>query len=296
MIKKILQSPFSVKEISFNDFIDIIEKSKIIFEKEPYVLKLNASSPQEKILIIGDIHGNLPSLVKIKEKIDKIKPEIVLFLGDIVDRGLYQLECLCFILCLKITEPERYFLLKGNHETIEINRYYGFLDVLLNQFGDTKYMKYLLELYNSLSLCSIINKKIFCVHGGIPEDIEIIKKLKKLDKKPNLMSDPEISNEVFQMIWNDPIEHEAAPYFVDNFRGEGIKRYGYKAFEEFMVHYGFKSLIRSHEIFPPQGYQYFFNGRLLTIFSSNNYRGQFAPNPATIALIEDSNVELIIIQ
>jgi len=296
MIKKILQSPFSVKEISFSDFIDIIKKSKIIFEKEPYVLKLNASSPQEKILIIGDIHGNLHSLVKIKEKIDKIKPEMVLFLGDIVDRGLYQLECLCFILCLKITEPERYFLLKGNHETIEINRYYGFLDVLLNQFGDTKYMKYLLELYNSLSLCSIINKKIFCVHGGIPEDIEIINKLKKLDKKPNLMSEPEISNEVFQMIWNDPIEHEASPYFVDNFRGEGIKRYGYKAFEEFMVHYGFKSLIRSHEIFPPQGYQYFFNGRLLTIFSSNNYRGQFAPNPATIALIEDTNVKLLILQ
>ncbi len=296
MIKKILQSPFSAKKISFNDFIDIIEKSKIIFEKEPYVLKLNASSPQEKILIIGDIHGNLPSLIKIKEKIDEIKPEMILFLGDIVDRGPYQLECLCFILCLKITEPERYFLLKGNHETIEVNRYYGFLDVLMNKFGDTERIKYLLELYNSLSICAIINKKIFCVHGGIPEDIEIINKLKKLDKKPNLMSDPEISNEVFQMIWNDPIELEAFPYFVDNFRGEGIKQYGYKAFEEFMEHYGFKSLIRSHEIFPPQGYQYFFNGRLLTIFSSNNYRGQFSPNQATMALIEGTSVKLLIIQ
>lgn len=296
MIKKILQSPFSAKKISFNDFIDIIEKSKIIFEKEPYVLKLNASSPQEKILIIGDIHGNLPSLIKIKEKIDEIKPEMILFLGDIVDRGPYQLECLCFILCLKITEPERYFLLKGNHETIEVNRYYGFLDVLMNKFGDTERIKYLLELYNSLSICAIINKKIFCVHGGIPEDIEIINKLKKLDKKPNLMSDPEISNEVFQMIWNDPIELEAFPYFVDNFRGEGIKQYGYKAFEEFMEHYDFKSLIRSHEIFPPQGYQYFFNGRLLTIFSSNNYRGQFSPNQATMALIEGTSVKLLIIQ
>jgi len=295
MLDKILQSPFIVKDISFEEFSEIIEQSKILLEKEPNVLELNASSPHEKILIIGDIHGNLPALIKIKEKIDDLKPELILFLGDIVDRGPYQLECLCYIISLKISEPKRYYILKGNHETIEINKYYGFLEVFLNKFGSVERINHLLELYNSLPICAIVDKKIFCVHGGIPQNIDFINILKKIDKIKNIEKNPEVSKGVFQMIWNDPIDNIQIPYFTNSFRGEGIKKYGYKAFEDFMEHYDFKFLIRSHEVFP-QGYQYFFNGRLLTIFSSNNYRGSFMPNPATLALIENTEVKLLIIE
>lgn len=295
MLNKILQSPFIAKDISFEEFSEIIERSKILLEKEPNVLELNVSSRDEKILIIGDIHGNLPALIKIKEKIDDLKPEMILFLGDIVDRGPYQLECLCYILSLKISEPKRYYILKGNHETIEINQYYGFLEVFLNKFGSVERINHLLELYNSLPICAIINKKIFCVHGGIPQNIDFIHILKKIDKIKNIKKNPEVSKGVFQMIWNDPIDNRQIPYFTNSFRGEGIKKYGYKAFEDFMERYDFKFLIRSHEVFP-QGYQYFFNGRLLTIFSSNNYRGSFMPNPATLALIENTEVKLLIIE
>ncbi len=295
MLNKILQSPFIAKDISFEEFSEIIERSKILLDKEPNVLELNASSPNEKILIIGDIHGNLPALIKIKKKIDDIKPELILFLGDIVDRGLYQLECLCYILSLKISEPTRYYILKGNHETFEMNQYYGFLEVFLNKFGNVERINYLLELYDSLPICAIINKKIFCVHGGIPQNIELINILKKIDKIKNIKKNPEVSKGVFQMIWNDPIDNKQIPYFTNSFRGEGIKKYGNKAFEEFMEHYGFKFLIRSHEIFP-LGYKYFFNDKLLTIFSSNNYSGTFMPNPATLALIENTEVKLLIIE
>ena len=48
----------------------------------------------DEVYVIGDIHGNLDTLMKLVEIIDNNDPQFVLFLGDIVDRGPKQLECL----------------------------------------------------------------------------------------------------------------------------------------------------------------------------------------------------------
>ncbi len=295
ILDTIIKSPEKARDISLEEFLYIVEKSKEIFENEPYVLEINASLPNNKIVVIGDIHGNLESLLLIKKKIDELNAEKVLFLGDIVDRGPHQFECLCYVLSLKILEPERYFLIKGNHETLEMNQYYGFFEVLLSKFGEIDRFKPLLDLYETLSICAIVNKKVFCVHGGIPQDIEIIDKLRNIDKTTRIRDNKDVSFGVFQMIWNDPIQKRIIPHFTDNFRGEGIKRFGYKAFSDFINKYNFEFLIRSHEIYPPEGYRYYFNNRLLTIFSSKDYRGPFSPNPANIAVVEGTDVQLVII-
>ena len=48
-------------------------------------------------------------------------------------------------------------------------------------------------------------------------------------------------------------------------------------------------LIRAHECFP-EGYKWFFKKRLLSIFSSANYRGSYFPNPASYAIIKENQV------
>ncbi|CAJ0570772.1 unnamed protein product, partial [Mesorhabditis spiculigera] len=45
----------------------------------------------------------------------------IIFLGDIVDRGDRQLECLILIMAYKTLFPEQVFILRGNHEEGEIN-------------------------------------------------------------------------------------------------------------------------------------------------------------------------------
>lgn len=295
IVEDILHSPEKAGNICLEDFLSIISKSKKIFAKEPFVLELNASKPAEKIAVIGDIHGNLESLQLVLREIESLEAEKILFLGDIVDRGPGQLECLCYVLSLKISNPDRYYILKGNHETLEMNQYYGFFDVFQERFEKIDDFRYLVELYECLPVCAIVNKKIFCVHGGIPQDIEIINKLKKFDKERKIVEDKDVLCGIFQMIWNDPIQKRVVPHFCDNFRGEGIKRFGHQAFRDFMNHYGFEYLIRSHEIYPPDGYRYYFNNRLLTIFSCKDYRGAITPNPANFAVITDINVELVLI-
>jgi diadenosine tetraphosphatase ApaH/serine/threonine PP2A family protein phosphatase len=292
MIKKstfedLIENPEKISDLPFEDIKNIINRAKRLFRDEEFLIELTADKDKD-IFVIGDIHGNLDSLLKIYELVNEKGPEYVIFLGDIVDRGGDQLECLIFVLSLKILYPQQYFLLKGNHETLEMNKSYGFYNEFMMKFSEKSQFDEVNSLYESLPICAIINDSILCLHGGIPEDFNILNELKELDtKKLDGTIPASLQFAMYQMMWNDP--KEGLTGFMDNFRGPGIKYYGYEAFEEFMDKNGLKYCIRAHEVFP-QGYKWFFNNRLLSIFSSENYRGDYNPNPATYALIRDNMV------
>jgi len=286
-LKSLIKKPKKISNLEYNDVTDIISQAQEIFEKEDLLIKLNAEKDEE-IFVLGDIHGNLESLMDLIDIINKQDPKYVIFLGDIVDRGQFQLECFIIVLSLKILYPNKYFLLKGNHETLEMNKYYGFYDVYMMEFNQYSQFDEIISLYNRLPICIIVNDSILCLHGGIPENYEILDELKNLDKKKLDETIPEaVEHAIFQIMWNDP--KEGLTRFMDNFRGPGIKYYGYEVFNEFMEKYDLKYCIRAHEVFP-EGYRWFFDHKLLSIFSSENYRGEYNPNPASYAVIRNTTV------
>ncbi len=134
-------------------------------------------------------------------------------------------------------------------------------------------------------MCATINKKILCLHGGIPEDINILKRLK--NKKLYVVNDIENDDALFQILWNDP--KETITGFTDSYRGPGLKFFGEDAFNDFINKNNLTHIIRAHECFP-EGYRWFFNKRLLSIFSAANYRGEASPNPASYAIIRGNKV------
>jgi len=213
----------------------------------------------------------------------------------VIHDNVVGIECLIFILALKILEPSKFFILRGNHETLEMNQAYGFLYEYSQKFEDFDRYNEILEVYNVLPICAIINNEVLCLHGGIPEDLDIIEKLKGLKAKDldeGLLKSLGLG--VFQIMWNDPKSNLRG--FMDSYRGMGIKFFGKDVFEEFLVKNNLKYLIRAHECFP-EGYVWFFDKKLLSIFSSANYRGNSFPNPASYAIIRDKklipiNIEL----
>ena len=286
-LNKIIKNPYLIAKLNFNQLILVFSEAVKLFREENIILELTKENLRDTVIVIGDLHGDLISLMRLIELIKLENPKYVIFLGDIVDRGLYQIESLILVLVLKIKESNKYYLLRGNHETLKVNRHYGFFQDFLNRFKDPKKFNHITEIYNALPYCALVNESILCLHGGIPEDINAINGLRGIKTSEINLNYETIAKNLLQIMWNDPKPNLKG--FTESFRGREIKFFGEDVFINFMRGNKLDYLIRGHEWFP-EGYKWFFNEQLLSIFSSANYRGTLTPIPASYAIIRNKTV------
>ena len=109
-LNSLLKEPQKLSNLDFEDISEIITEATNIYKNESLLLEFNLKNGSEDIYVIGDIHGNFDTLLKLVELIKETNPKLVIFLGDIVDRGPKQLECLLFVLILKILNSQKYYL------------------------------------------------------------------------------------------------------------------------------------------------------------------------------------------
>lgn len=161
---------------------------------DPYVEKIVLNS-DSIIAFHGDIHGDVHSLLDFLSNLEQRKFlkgfEIIhsnfylVFLGDYTDRGLYGPEVIYTILRLKIANPHRVFLVRGNHEQEGQNKYdssnelyyecfWSQLEMLYGSTMASDIFKKIMKMYESLPLalylgCTNDNQTdyILCCHGGI---------------------------------------------------------------------------------------------------------------------------------
>ena len=127
-------SPNPNSEIDFDIYLSfkIIKIVSKIFKKEPNVIKINKKDNSD-FVVVGDIHGNLESLIYIfKSKGDPSTTQY-LFLGDYIDRGTNSCEVIILLYTLKCLYPENIHLIRGNHEFKDMTERYGFKDECLNR-------------------------------------------------------------------------------------------------------------------------------------------------------------------
>lgn len=135
-------------------------------------------------IVIGDLHGNLHDLIRIMNSIDDIFHNNILFLGDYVDRGQYQIETITLLLALRIEYPDNFFLIRGNHEFANVNSCGGFKDEILNSgYSETLFDKFN-EAFFYLPITSTIDDQIFCVHGGLSPQFQKISQIETDFKLP----------------------------------------------------------------------------------------------------------------
>ena len=84
-------------------------------------------SENDRLTIVGDIHGQLPDLLHILEE-SKLpsRNNKYIFNGDFVDRGPQGIEVVCIMLALFAAWPASVVLNRGNHEDYAICCVYGF--------------------------------------------------------------------------------------------------------------------------------------------------------------------------
>ena len=104
----------------------IIKKAKEIFEKNKSLVDIHRKD-EEEITVCGDIHGQYYDLMNIFE-LNGVpsKSNPYLFNGDFIDRGSFSVEVIICLLSWKVCYPNHFFMSRGNHETSNLNKLYGF--------------------------------------------------------------------------------------------------------------------------------------------------------------------------
>lgn len=81
-------------------------------------------------------------------------------MGDYVDRGYHSVETFSLVLCLKVRYKDRITILRGNHESKEINKIYGFYDECYKKYGSESVWKMFADVFCYLPLTGLINNEV----------------------------------------------------------------------------------------------------------------------------------------
>ena len=265
-------------------YFSICQQVIKIFMQEKTLLELNG-----QFTIVGDLHGNIRDLLRILtfNGIPGKNPNLkYIFLGDYVDRGEFSIQVIILLFALKIRYPKNIFLLRGNHEFYEVNSLYGFKDQVLQYYSVALY-----DLFNTtfsfLPLAAVVNQKTFLVHGGISQYLANIYDIEAIPKKGN-WDGTDIETQIVQdMMWSDPLVGLIS--YGRTMRGKG-HTFGANALEEFITANQLVRVIRSHQCVM-SGVEGFDNEKLITVFSTSNYRPDIPNNCGIIKINEKGDVE-----
>ena len=252
----------------------VIDKAYGILEKEESLLKISAP-----LYICGDIHGQYYDLLRVFDILKYPPQSTFLFLGDYVDRGKQSLECLLLLLCLKIKYPDKIFLLRGNHECEALNKMYGFFDECKRRLS-IKCFKKIITLFNIMPISALINENILCMHGGLSKDLQNIEQINKI------LRPTDIPNEglLCDILWSDPNE-SLNEDFGSNERNISVT-FSKDVVKNFLEKNNLDLICRAHQVVE-EGFEFFADMKLVTIFTAPNYMGEFDNNGGILEVGED---------
>ena len=248
-------------------------KALEIFMEEPVLLEVSAP-----VNICGDTHGQFNDLLRLFEFGGRPPTTNYLFLGDYVDRGKNSIETMGLLLAYKIKYPKNVFLLRGNHESEIINHVYGFFDECKRRYN-IKIYKLFSDCFNWLPISAIVDDKILCMHGGLSPDLTSLDKIRKI-VRPTEVPDKGL---LCDLLWSDPDRNVQG--WGGNERGVSVT-FNEKTVEDIVDKLDIDLVCRAHQVVE-NGYEFFADKKLVTVFSAPNYCNQF-DNAGAMMLVDEN--------
>lgn len=247
--------------------------SQKAFLEQPTLLELEAP-----VKLGGDIHGQFHDLLRMLE-VGGLPPESnYLFLGDYVDRGRHGLETITLLLAYKVKYPENFFMLRGNHETASVSRIYGFFDECKRRYC-TKIWRTFVDVFNSMPIAACIDDKVLCMHGGLSPELTSLDEIRCVARPMDI---PE-EGLVCDLLWADPDPEVQG--WGPNDRGISYT-FGPDVVTQFLKDFDMDLIVRAHQVVE-DGYEFFADRSLVTLFGAPAYMGEFDNCAALMAVNEE---------
>lgn len=272
---------FELEAIPHQSILTLAKAVIPAFSAEPALLTLNGD-----IIVVGDLHGHLPDLVRIMQRFGMPPNNRYLFLGDTIDRGNFSVETVCYILAMKVSFPDHVYFIRGNHEFESTCEACGFLDEVKDLYGKEDVFQVLVDVFRYLPLAAKLNGDLLCVHGGIGPRFSSLEQLDHVARPLNELYGG-VANAI---LWSDP--DPSVVEFQPSDRGNGSK-FGLQAVTTFLEANSLRMIIRGHQ-FTNKGIELSLNGKVMTVFSASNYCGVYGNESAVLIVREGKPEEQII--
>ncbi|OZJ04722.1 hypothetical protein BZG36_01783 [Bifiguratus adelaidae] len=238
-----------------------------------------------RITVCGDVHGQFYDLMHIFKLNGLPSPtNMYLFNGDFVDRGSFSLEVVLTLFAFKWLYPNYFFLARGNHETDNMNKVYGFEGEVKAKYSEMMF-KLFSETFNALPLAHVIQEKILVVHGGLfSKDDVTLDDIRQIDRIK--LRQPGSDGLMCELLWSDP---QPEPGRGPSKRGVGVQ-FGPDVTKAFLERNNLDMLIRSHEV-KENGYVIEHDGKCVTVFSAPNYCDTVGNMGALINITPDLHMD-----
>jgi serine/threonine-protein phosphatase 5 len=170
-------------------------------------------------------------------------------------------------------------------EQRNLNELYGFQLECATKYSQSIFEE-VSELFNTLPIGHILNRRILVVHGGLFGDSRMtIKKFQSV----NRLCQPPADGPFHDVLWSDPMDERGR---APSPRG-GTITFGPDVTEKFLRANHLELLVRSHQV-QQSGYAIQHAGKCITVFSAPNYVGEMDNKGAvcTISFKPDGSIVL----
>lgn len=288
---------------------EIIQTALCSVYREENVLRLEG-----KFTIVGDLHGQFYDLVKIIGLCGPFSTTRYLFLGNYIGGGGFNCEVLLFLLAAKAEYPMNVFFLRGPNECWKINWVFGFEEECVLKYN-RKIFKEFQKLFQGFSLAAVLNRRFFCVHGGISKSIDYIEEINSIPRGGDIPAEGPMCD----LLWADPLFDVENPvslhavnsdetyipftdaYVVEKNFEYNVKRgrsylFNFASLEGFMQKNNLLCIIRSNEV-EQKGYRLYRISSatnypcMISVFSAPNYCGTHGNFGAVVSIAADITVK-----
>ena len=260
-----------------------------IISKENSLIKIR--SPCK---IFGNIYGLYSDLMRYFESYGNPSDNIqngdinvmqYIFLGDFCDRGNQSFEVILLLFALKIKYPNFIYLIRGHHEDININEFYGLGEECKQKLkedikNEDSIFNKINQAFNYLPFGVLVDNNILCIHGGIGSSINLLDDISNISRPTQVFQKPENIQQlnVLDLLYSEYDDEEEPDetnlYRVNTLRDKKNKgfivKYGKKRLEVFIERNNINLIIASHK-FVKEGFCTYCDDKLLNIFSCTNY-------------------------
>lgn len=211
------------------------------FKPEKALLHIDS----DKTILVSDLHGDIGTFRRIANRYPPGEYTYIV-MGDNVNRGRESFELLALLLGNKLLNPDKFIMLKGDHETPEIGKKFTFPYEIAMKLGDNSMIETVYEkLFAQLPMAATLNGKYYVAHGGIPLASPELKVLEESEK----MASPPRDSDMYEIMWGDPHLNGGGEFtngMHNSRRGKGMHEFGADVLKSFLDRNGLDMFIRGH--------------------------------------------------